>query len=207
MTPSASLDDFANRPLRNWNQDGLLDLLIGLVMVVPVVTFLVGEALPKGPSWTRAYSFIVPWVWLGCFLALARVFKRLKERITFPRTGYVAFPDPSWRRRAALLIFANGLAFLWLHWSWVSGLAVALVMAATLLIDAFQFRLPHFLWPPIVALLLGVGAYQMGTYQIGTRMQGGWVMFVGVGIIRALTGAWKLRNFLKANPRPEEPAA
>jgi hypothetical protein len=207
MNASASLDDFAKRPLSNWTQDGLLDLMIGVVMVGPLVTFLIGEALPKDSSWSRVYPFVTPWLWLGWILALARVFRRLKERIIFPRTGYVAFPDPNWRRRAVLLILANGLAFLWLHWSRVSGLAVALVMAATLLIEISQLRLPHVPWPAIVALLLGVGTYQMGTYHIETRMLGALWLMVVMGFTRTLTGAWKLRSFLKANPRPEEPAA
>jgi hypothetical protein len=203
--PSASLDDFAKRPMRYWSQDGLPDLLLGLMLVVPGIVFLAGEALPKASFSSQAYSFVAPWVWLGCTLALVRIFKRLKERIIFPRAGYVALPDPTWRYWAAMVasavLFGNGMAFLWLRWNWLSGPGVALLMVTTLMIGAVQYRLPHMLWLAMVALLLGVA-----TYQVKTGMEGGLWVLVGLGIAMSLTGAWKLRNFLKANPRSEQPA-
>ena len=203
MSPSASLDDFAKRPMRYWRQDGVVDLIVGLACMVTGIINLGGQALPR----TSFVRVVTGFVAFGCFIALVRLIKPLKERITFPRTGYVAFrvDPPTWRFRTVVqvctILFGLGLLCL-PHASWFPGLFFALLMAAALAVDGLQHEQPHRLWLAVVTLFLGAACYALHTGIDGFH----WVM-TGLGVAMALTGAWRLHSFLKSNPKPEEPAA
>lgn len=204
-------DDIAKRPLRYWSQDGLPDLMLGLMFVVMGAIFLVGRMLPKGASIAQVYSMVAPVLWGISSIAMAKGLKKLKERITFPRGGYVALREPALTYRASVLavILLVGAGALLLNtrvevpqWRWIAGPGFAMVLAAALLVGGVQYKLPHMLWLAAFSLLLGAWMY-----WIRAGLDGGlWVM-VWLGGAIALTGASRLRSFLKANPRPEDTAA
>jgi hypothetical protein len=205
MNPSVPLDDFAKRPMRYWSQDGLPDLMLGLMCLVTGVIHLIWESLPTDSSLVHVYSMVAPWVWMGCCIALLGSIKKLKERISFPRTGYVALQKTNWPRRVVFTAFfvpVIAALLLTMRQSERSyGPAVGFLIAAALAVGGIQYKLTHMVWLAVLSLLLGAWAYEASTGLAG----GLWVM-VGLGIAMALTGAWKLRSFLKAHPILKEPA-
>ena len=76
------------RPLAYWNADGVPGLVAGLGCLLWGVLYLIGTVLFVGRSYF-AYSSAV---WLTLFLwgfGVEWGIEKLKERITFPRVGYV----------------------------------------------------------------------------------------------------------------------
>ena len=99
------LDDVARRSQKYWDVDGLPELMMGLLWMLWGGAWLFGEALPD--DW-RADAFwtAVPALLAGSGVAAIWATKRLKQRLTFPRTGYVDWKEPS---RSARLM-AGGVA-------------------------------------------------------------------------------------------------
>jgi hypothetical protein len=93
MSQDASFKKLARRAYLSYHQDGLLDLLIGWIMV------------------TLGVSIATAWAWawgVVCWMMIA-LYVPLKNRITIPRFGYVEFtPKP---RREVLKKVVYPLAF------------------------------------------------------------------------------------------------
>jgi hypothetical protein len=211
MAQSVDLDEATKRPMRYWDQDGLPGLVLGLVLIVSGGVFLVGRALPRGSSISQVYAIVAPILWGGSCLAMRWGLKKLKERITFPRGGYVALREPTLTYRAsalaAVLLVGAGMALLNAkgglpQWRWMAAPGFATFFAVALLVGGLQYRLPHMLWLAAFSLVLGAWMY-----RIRAGVEGGlWVM-LWLGGAMALTGAVRLRSFLKANPRTEDAEA
>jgi hypothetical protein len=211
MRDITHLDEIAKRPLRYWSEDGLPDLMLGLMFVVVAAIFLIGRMLPAGSSIARAYPMAAPALWAVSSIAIARALKKLKERITFPRAGYIAFREPAlfYRACALALVLLVGVGAVLLNrtaaapqWRSMAGPALALIFATALLIGGFQYKLRRLLWLSAFSLLLAASMYRMEAGLDGAL----WVM-LWLGGALALTGAARLKSFLKANPRPAYTAA
>jgi hypothetical protein len=74
----------AKRRARNyWNVDGLPTLVSGLFLLLFV-------AITQTPAWLGAW-LVFPWVFIALYECLDQgIVRWLKERLTYPRTGYVA---------------------------------------------------------------------------------------------------------------------
>src|SRR5579862_9619059 len=88
MASPVNVDDVTLRAQRYWMEDGLVEITIGLSFV-----FLAGGIVTAGLSTLAAF---------GLFWGL----KKAKERITFPRCGYVALTQQTGKYRTALWMFA-----------------------------------------------------------------------------------------------------
>jgi hypothetical protein len=86
------IEDALRRPKRYWNADGIPEIAIGAFWLLWGIIVLVPIAFP---ALARARSFISI---MGVLLAPAFMdfaVKRWKEKVTFPRGGYVQFRPPS----------------------------------------------------------------------------------------------------------------
>lgn len=99
------LMDIQRRTERYWYQDGIWEIGFGLINALLAGFFL----LVAQRDWTGPMALVLlvvqAGVIIGAFLLMSRVIKALKERITYPRTGYVAYrrPAPGARLKRALL--------------------------------------------------------------------------------------------------------
>ncbi len=78
--------DYARRPREYYNIDGVGELATGF-MLLAMGGFVL---LPKASGWRQWPVFIVFWAALSCILHYGP--KAIKEHITYPRTGFVAYP-------------------------------------------------------------------------------------------------------------------
>ena len=197
--------DLPTRPMRYWDQDGLPEIMLGLLFIVSSGVFLVGYALPRGSPTAQLYAQVGPITWAAACLAMRWGLKELKERITFPRSGNVALPEPAptywaWALGVVLLVGVGVLLLNvngpFLEGPWMAAPGFALLFAVALLAGGLRYNLTHMLVLAAFSLLLG--AWMCGT---GAGPEGGlWVM-VWLGAAMALTGALRVTRFLHTNPR------
>ena len=67
MAAPLDLRELERRPTKYWNEDGLPELVMGLLWVLWGGAWLVGNALPRGPVWN------VFWMFTPALLALSGV--------------------------------------------------------------------------------------------------------------------------------------
>ena len=203
MTTPEELRDLEDRPKRYWHVDGIPELIMGLVWILWGGAVLLGNALPKS-SGARAYWLIVLsiLVFSGFFANWAT--RRLKERLTYPRTGYIEYRDSGPRVRLLMRLIAM------LSAAAIAGLIVtgraagmehsgALVLGVILSLAfvgaSVRQKAPHLLALAGIALALGVAF---------TALKLGWAamnwLFVWLGIAASVMGAWRLRRYLRQHP-------
>jgi hypothetical protein len=196
----SELDDLEQRPRRYWHVDGIPELVMGGIWILWGAAVLIGEALPRGPG------FVVYWLTVPAVLALSGVAARwlvirLKERLTYPRTGYVDYPEPTRRTRvmAAAIAIAAAAAMAGVLLigraagaANVAAPAVGVVLSLGFLVISVRQRAPHLLALAGVALALGIAG---GVVKLGWTSLN-W-LFVGLGLAAAGVGAWRLRRYLQ----------
>lgn len=203
MAAPLDLRELERRPTKYWNEDGLPELVMGLLWMLWGGAWLVGNALPRGPVWN------VFWMFTPALLALSgvaavRLTKALKARVTFPRTGYVQWKAPTRGQRVATaavaMVTAAVLAALIVK-SRAGGLervaapGMGVILSLGFLVASLTQRAPHLLALGGVALVLGLAFGALGA---------GWEamnwMLVALGAAAAIMGAARLRLFVARNP-------
>ena len=112
------VNDWMQRPLRYWYIDGLSEMAAGLLFVLIALLYYSVTLFPEdssAPNWLLGIG--QPVLILLAGWGLRKAVNALKERVTYPRTGYVEYRRPKGNRRWPRLILL-GL---------VSGLVAALV--------------------------------------------------------------------------------
>ncbi len=143
-------------------------------------------------------------------LAVQRAIKTSKERLTYPRTGYVAYrrTSPNSRTVLAVLVIVGGTAIALAASAATPGRVLALqslTVAAALLVPAYRLGLRRFYLLAAVAGVAGCAAVVLGAGE----MSGSALVFGATGIATLLSGAWTLRSYLgqsgPADERDDQP--
>lgn len=198
-----NLDDITRRPQRYWNVDGLPELIMGLLWLLWGGAWLFGETLPHDWRWTAFWMF-TPAILALTGVGAVWITKKLKARVTFPRTGYVEW-KPLGRGSSvataavAMLVAMVAVAALRGDGT-LSGnpaMILGVILSLAFVVASLRQRAPHLLVLAGVAIALGL--LLRGT--AGGAASANW-LFVGLGAASALVGALRLALFLKNHPRP-----
>lgn len=203
MAHTLDLREIQRRPQRYWNVDGLPELMMGLLWMVWGGSWLFGESLPRGSVWN------VYWMFTPALLAMSGVAsvwatKKLKARITFPRTGYVEWKGPTRAQRltaAAIAIVIAALMVALISRSRTEGLeqvaapGIGVILSLAFVVASVSQKAPHLLVLAGVALVLGLafGASTSGWNAVT------W-MLIALGGATALLGTERLWMFLRSHP-------
>ena len=201
---NVDLAEVSRRPQRYWNVDGLPELVMGLLWVVWGAAWLIGEWVPREGAGRLYWLFAPALLVLGGFGAIG-VIKRLKARLTFPRTGFVEWREPSGRERttaaAVALIIAMVLVLIVGRGGTSADHAapvLGVILSLAFVVASLRQRAPHYLALAGVALATGLAF---------GAIEGGWTsanwLFVIVGLATAALGAIRLALFLRKHPRAE----
>ncbi len=203
MKPPVDIDGVTLRAQRHWTEDGLSEIMTGLLF-----TILGGGPLVKLvlPHWITLDLLISALTIVGV-LGLIRGFKKLKERITFPRSGYVALPDPTKRRRVFTfaIVVVLAAAFTLVLSAHVLVVPVfASVFAAIFLWGGVQYKQTSMLLEAFLTLTFAA----VSTWFTNLNGAAGVLaLMVMIGTSMAIIGAFRLRGFLRANPGRQETEA
>jgi hypothetical protein len=196
-----NLNEIERRPLKHWNVDGMPELLMGLIWL------LMGGSYVLGPS-HGAFRGVAPLVVLAAILWAKWFLKKLKERITYPRVGYVrpltGMQRQAWSVIAAALLVATIVLVRARSWSGDqrSSMAVGLILAVGFAFLAWRQGTPHMLWYAAATPALYVCYYAAR----GGVLPLEW-MFLLLGAICTVGGAIRLGRFLRGNPKQVETEA
>jgi hypothetical protein len=201
-----NLSKMMRRPRQYWYADGLPEIAVGTIFLVAGLIFSGQAAVPDYSPWKALSSLAFPILIVGGMWLTRWLVGAAKARLTYPRTGYVAYPRPSRRRRIVTLLIGAG----------VGGLLANLLIAANL--DTLNFTFP--LQGLFVGLLIGfigqglIRFYVVGGFTtllgialaaVGMPEEPGNAIFYGLlGLALMLSGGVTLWRYLRHNPPPEE---
>lgn len=167
MTDPIQID--LNRPQRYWYVDGLAEMAGGAVIFLIGLVYTVSGWLPQGLARGLLVGPGQIIVILGAGWLARWAVPRLKERLTYPRTGYVEYQRPVRSRRLAR-VFMVGLM----------GFAVSVL-------TAFLGRgLPERLWSFFIGLTLALAFAYLGA-RIGLRR---FYALAGFSLLLGAAGSW-----------------
>ena len=199
MTSDIEIKKITKRPVQYWFEDGLGELMTGSLFSLMGLFFLI-------QGWTTDSTLgylagILGMVAIGAGPWLSRyVLKKLKEKVIYPRTGYVKFPTIKRTRRiltgVIALTVSTGLVVLVsqyedvLNWlPMIEGVAVG----AMLYYQAIQVGLIRLYIEALSSILLGAGIAILGQGD----MLGSGLYFLSFGIILVIGGGFTLIRYLR----------
>ncbi len=198
-----SLEDAALRTQRYWYVDGLGEITGGAtILAIGGINTLLEWISRMG--WVEGLgTAALPILIVAVILGARTVLTQLKERITYPRTGYIAYrPQPTRMRSLRMAASALTAAFVGLATALAAKmlagnlfyLAIGLLIAFVTLFKGAQLSLLRFY---ILAVLeFGVGCV-LGVLNL--PLEAGLMVFLGLtGFGWILSGIWTLVHYLRS---------
>jgi hypothetical protein len=210
MSEIATYGEANARIARLGLESGLEETVLGLFSCALGAIYLPALELQRARLFGQHYAMIAPYVQMLCCLAMAVALKTLRAKLVFPRTGYAVFRPPMpqiiWMMVVSCgMIVAIALTAMFWRSSLnetglddvgrLAGPAIALVMAGCFVSMSITSRFPRFIWLGGWALVVGTAAY-----YLAPGIEGGCWELIGIGMAMALSGAVRLKRFLKTHP-------
>ncbi len=197
----------AQRAQQYWLVDGIAELVMGGFFVVLGLYFGAQAILPED---SFAASMLAPAMLLvvvGGGLASRTVIKKIKERLTYPRTGSLPYRQPSKRRRWLTAVLAFGMALL-ISALFASGPdSISWIPAISgILFGAYWLYYGHQIGLTRFYILAAISAVTGGTVTFsGMRESIGLPLYYLVmGVFLLVSGGVTLWSYLRNAPRPGE---
>ncbi len=207
MESANEIKNVMRRTQRYWFEDGFYDMGFG-AFILAIGLFFVAEALtpPGSPLWL-VWGLGGPVLLIGGAFIMAKAVRSLKERITYPRTGYVSYERPHGTSRvvralAAGLVSAGIAAAIivtqrnWLTLSVIFGF----VYAAVLMYLGLRFSLARYMALSLWSLLLGLALAPLSL----PMEPAGAIFHLGTGAAWVLAGWLTYRHYIARAPLPQE---
>jgi len=197
----ADIERAMRRPWRYWFEDGLPDLALAAVFLTVALSFYLETLLPPGPlpSLVGVLGPLVAVLGVGRLAGWA--VQRVKARMTYPRTGYVAYRrerEAGRRLRKAALGAASGalvgtLAALPALRAWVPAMTGAIIGVA-FLYGGYRLEMVRF-------HLLAAFSTACGTLVALARLSdslSGAIYFAALSLALTVSGVGALAAYLRA---------
>lgn len=199
------IDRLVQRTQRYWYEDGLVEIGFGAVCVVLGVFFFLLSQLPQDSTAYQVLNMSFPIIIIGGGALSTRLVKGFKTRVTYPRTGYVAYRRDRGRSRWAAILFSILVAAIVAVLFVTAPVSLAWLPAVTggliglvLFIIGLRLGLLRTQSQGAASLLLGVGISLAG---IGDNPGLG-VYYSLFGLLLLLTGGMALRAYLRRSDQP-----
>ena len=206
------IEKIEKRTVRSFYDDGLMEIALGAFFVFLGGWLFAQAAAPEGSGLGAVLSALFVLVIVSAGVVVGRVVRFLKQRITYPRTGYVSFkkkePNPKRRAAAALAggLIGASLAVLYGLSPSVRTMLPAvngLLFAIAMLLMANRAGVLRFHVLAAASAVIGVGLTAAGAGDLK-----GVGLFYGLfGAAVILSGLAALIVYLKRSPRPAADAS
>jgi hypothetical protein len=218
------MNDQFKKPVRRtqayWYVDGLAELGTGILFLFLGIVLWIEGSAPKGSTFAGTMSTLRQILLIGGMIGVSLLVKAIKTRLTYPRTGYIAYPQPKGKQLVRILGLGIGITALTgfvvvlLFW-WVPALQELLIYLPTWLVIgwgifisgmfiswALRSGLRRFYGLAALAFLTGLvlGWYSRGLNIVEGRnylFTGPGIFFAVIGIGLCFSGALTLRDYLQ----------
>ena len=168
---NSELQNYLDRPKRYANVDGTGEMFVGVTLLGFALAGYLEALLPDhSPTWMRVVV-----IYVSLMLALGLAFwtrRAIKRRITWPRTGYAAYPrhGKSWWiksivARLIALMVAVGLAFLAKRYH--------AMLFGNLSPKTWNLRV-------VMLIVISITAYAIWTARVGKEHRWKWLVLVSM---------------------------
>ena len=188
---------------RYWYVDGLTEIGAGSLIFLLGLLYLLADILSPSVLATWLVSFGQPAIIIGGWFVVNWVVRRMKERITYPRTGYVAYRRERGGKRLRTILVTFGLAALIaiaaVYFAQLAGermipLLIGLMMAAAIAYLGYAFYLRRFYLLAVISIVLG-GVGTLFGLRDNLALA---LFFCGFGIAWMVSGSVTLKAYLRS---------
>ena len=187
-----NIDKVVRRTYRYFYDDGLVEMALGLLFISVGIWLVIWSGLTSSSLSGLFLAIGLPLLIFGSALIFKRVIKKLKERITYPRTGYVAYrqsqPDRGrWLFIGTAVLFTLLAVLLPGTFNQMSVMVGAL-LGVILIYMGYRVEVRRFYLVGIIAIILGFGLAQSGIEEVlalGYLFTGAGVALLASGVISA----------------------
>jgi hypothetical protein len=203
---SQQINDIIQRTYRYFYVDGLAEIASGGMFILVGSWLVVMALVEPGTLAVGIAALGLPVVILGGTFLLNRAVRNLKERYTFPRTGYVAYrhekkDSKRWILIGIALLLPFLLMFLPESWNELP-LVIGGILGVVLVYIGYRMGVSRFYLPGGAAVLLGV----LCSLFVQNETLGAGLTFLGTGLLLAASGGLVLRGYLQEHPMQNEAA-
>ncbi|HZD58809.1 MAG TPA: hypothetical protein VE136_18905, partial [Anaerolineales bacterium] len=201
------IDQAIRRTQQYWSIDGIPELIFGGIFMLLGIYFLIQAALPPDSLFSGLFSMAFVFIVLGGVFLARRLIDSLKTRLTYPRTGYVAYKrsrgKDCWIAGAFAVVIAGVVSAFFIlspsYMAWIPGVT-GILLSGFLVVIGYRLALWRFYGLAAISLMLGVG---ISLSRISNDP--GLAIFYGVmGLAGIISGALTLRDYLQNNPPAQE---
>ncbi len=212
---SNSEREIQNLVRRYWIEDGIPDLIVGSIFIIYAALLWWGAHSTQ--NWINMFSAVAL---ILMIIISQKLVEKLKEKITYPRTGYVKYVSIHlkdrtkyvliWLGVAALLVLlalvalivggeTAGMIFIWI--------LIPLIFSTLIGMIAYSQTSKRYAFYAIFSLLSGLGSNVIAQ-QFSEAMRNTILYGVGIllptGIVMILGGVFTLINYLRQHPQPKD---
>lgn len=201
------IDHTIQRTKRYWYIDGLPDIVFGSILLLLGLYFYLKTILPPDSMVSSMLTISFVLIVIGCGWVGGKIINYFKERLTYPRTGYVSYPKPKTSHRlatgivgmliasllTALVATSPGSLFL------LPAVMGVLIGVAILYFGSKLGMLRYYLFAALSALI-GVG---LSWFQIDRDLSIA-IYYFGMGLILLVAGIYTLWSYLRQTEAIEE---
>jgi hypothetical protein len=196
------------RAQRYWYRDGLAEIPLGIVQLLLSGSDLIEALGNRTSSWYMPVNLIYTVLIVAIAVFALRIMAAVRERITYPRSGYV---HESGRKRRivvgmALAILATVTGVLALRYAghagwdtdrWVQWMpaGLGLTTGAVGVYVTVRYGLLRFLVVGVLAIILGVVVSMGYPPRLGTA-----IWLAGIGCAWLCSGGFTLWNYVRTAP-------
>jgi hypothetical protein len=198
------IDDIVKHTYRYFYDDGLVEMAVGLLFIAVGLVLLAWQGFDYSPVVTIIVVVGLPAVVIGGAYLIKRLVREMKQRITYPRTGYVAYRhgEPSKGRWfIPLAAFALVVASLFLPEAFMRMSAmVGALLAVVLIFMGYRVGLWRFYAVGVIAL---VGVVVLAWSDV-VELIAVSLTFAITGVALFIAGALAFAGYLRRHPQPHE---
>lgn len=198
------VDNIVKQTYRYFYDDGLVEMAVGLLFIAVGLVLLAWHSFNSSPLVMIIVVVGLPAVIIAGAYLIKRLVREMKQRITYPRTGYVAYRqgEPSKGRwfvplAALALVVAS---FLLPETFMTMSPMVGALLAVILFFMGYRVDLWRFYVVGIIALVSGVALAWLGVVELIAVS----LTFAITGVALFLAGAFAFVGYLRRHPKPHE---
>jgi len=190
-------------------EDGIIELVMGMMFLLVGIYFYLTATMENSQlAEVLTASFVL--LFIGGWYLMQYLIRSLKERITFSRTGYVAYRKGQGKRSVRIIaaiviaVLTGGLLVFaqiktpqeWNLLPAFSGLVIAIILG----LMGLQSELPRFYILAVISLILGGVFVPINlSNDLATASYCG-----AIGVVLLISGGTILRQYLLKNPAQTE---